>query len=92
MFSHRLQMVGQLRMSLNMMHIMGFFISWNMYFFFSLYHFEHIYLIHGKIGHIIIWPCAMGAQVRYHIVYTMILLMFLKPHDLTFGSVVCNDY
>jgi hypothetical protein len=64
----------------------------NKFFFFSLYHFEHIYLIHGKIGHIIIWSCAMGVQVHYHIICTMILLMILKPHDLTFGLVVYNDY
>jgi hypothetical protein len=23
---------------------------------FAFFHFEHIYLIHGKIGHIKIWP------------------------------------
>jgi hypothetical protein len=31
----------------------GFFISF--IFPFEFYHFEHIYLIHGKIGHIKIW-------------------------------------
>jgi hypothetical protein len=36
----------------HMMHIMRFLISF-MFFVFALYHFEHIYLICGKIGHII---------------------------------------
>jgi hypothetical protein len=40
----------------------GFFISFIS--FFAFYHFEHIYLICGKIGHIIILAL-WGAHVRY---------------------------
>jgi hypothetical protein len=53
-WGHCLQMVGELRMSLDMIYIMGFFISFT--FLFAFYHFEHIYLIRGEIGHIKIWP------------------------------------
>jgi hypothetical protein len=51
-WSDCLQMVGELRMSLDMMHIMGFFISFM--FFVCILPLENIYLICGKIGHIII--------------------------------------
>jgi hypothetical protein len=78
----------------HMMHIMRSHVFH--FFVFAIYHFEHIYLICGKIGHVIIWPCAfklflalVSAQVHHHIVWTMIPL---KPQNLTFGSIVCNNY
>jgi hypothetical protein len=89
------KMVGKLRMSLDMIYIMGLFISFT--FLFAFYHFEHIYLICGKnwtyknlAMSIQFFLPQMGVHVHYHIIWTRILLMLLKPHDLFLGLVVCN--